>query len=338
MERTARRQKRKKKWPKVILIIVIAIIVVGGGAAAYFYNSLKPTNHFKNVTSITSDTSGTESKSVPNSSSDTPKQEQGTMNILMLGSDERSNNSAGHSDTIILMHVNFNTNKISAVSIPRDTRVHLAGYGYTKLTSVQYIVQATKGQKAGMVAAAQSVSELTGVPINYYVETNYDGLQAMVNALGGNLTVDVPFDVKITHPWYKEDIGMNIKAGTQTLTSRQVFEMVHERYSLPHSDYSRQVLEEKVLLAIAKEGLKPANITNLPNLIQKKSDFLIGTNMSNSDLLSFGMAMKDIDTKQIKYYQIKGASKTMYDDILKANNSEVILDQSSLNAAMSHFK
>ncbi|MBM7652531.1 anionic cell wall polymer biosynthesis LytR-Cps2A-Psr (LCP) family protein [Neobacillus cucumis] len=83
----------------------------------------------------------------------------------------------------------------------RNTRVHLDGYGYAKLTRVQYIMQAKKRTQKGVEAAVTIVSEFMGVPINYYVETNYWGFQSMVDSLGG-IKMDVPFGVTLTHPWY----------------------------------------------------------------------------------------------------------------------------------------
>ena len=100
---------------------------------------------------------------------------------------------------MMLVHVDLNKNEFHAVSIPRDTRVHLNGYGYTKLTSVQYVMQAKQGAQKGVEAAVGAVSELMGVPINYYVETNYWGFQAMVDAVGG-INMNVPFDVKLNPP------------------------------------------------------------------------------------------------------------------------------------------
>jgi polyisoprenyl-teichoic acid--peptidoglycan teichoic acid transferase len=328
MERSSR---GKKKRLRNLFISLIVVLVLASGIGVFAYNQLKPANHFKAVPTF--NTNSPKSGSMAN----TIQPKQGTMNILLLGSDEHKGKTVGHSDSIILMHIDFNTNKINAVSIPRDTRVHLDGYGYTKLTSVQYIKQATSGSKAGIQVAANSISELTGIPINYYVETNYEGLQSMVDSLG-SINVNVPFDVKLTHPWYKEDHGVVIKKGQQNLNGKMVTELVHERYSLPHGDYDRQLLQEKVLVAIAKTGLKPSNITKLPSLIQHSSDFLIGTNMSNSDLLSFGLAMKNINPNQITYYQLNGHSQTIYDDILKNNNSEIILDQTKLKNVMLHFK
>ncbi|GER74671.1 LCP family protein [Weizmannia acidilactici] len=317
---------------KIFLSILVAVVVLGGGVAYFAYHNLQPENHFKNVPTVSQNGNNA------NHSTTTAKMKENVFNVLLLGSDERKGQNVGHSDSIIILHVDLNNHKYSMVSIPRDTRVYLDGYGYTKLTSVQYIKQATDGTTAGIKAAINSISQLTGVPINYYVETNYEGLQSMVETLG-TINVDVPFDVKLTHPWYPENKGKVIAQDTQTLNGEMVTELVHERYSLPNFDYDRQLLQEKVLIGIAKQALKPKNLTKLPQLTNKMSDFVIATNMSKSDIASLGLLVKNLNTdKQVAYYQLKGASKTMYDDILKNNNAQIVLDQTSLKQTMKHFE
>ncbi|OIK08406.1 transcriptional regulator [Bacillus sp. MUM 116] len=238
---------------------------------------------------------------------------------------------------MMLVHVDLNKNEYHAVSIPRDTRVHLDGYGYTKLTSVQYIMQSTKGQKEGVEAAVKAIGELTGVPISYYVETNYWDFQSMVDSVG-SIDMNVPFDVALTHPWYKENKDKVIKAGNQTLDGKMVTEVVHERYSLKNGEYGRQQLQEEAMKGIVKKALDPSNIGNLPSLINSISDFIVASNMSTSDMLSLGLAVKDFDpNKQLSYHQLHGEGKSMYDDILKANNSQIVLVEQQLKEIMSKY-
>ncbi|WEG13292.1 LCP family protein [Pullulanibacillus sp. KACC 23026] len=324
METRSHRRTNRRKFLKRLLYSVLAIVIIVGGGVAFAYYKLSPANHFKASKVIS-----------PGSSNVKPK--TGTVNFLLLGSDQRKGDKLGHTDSILLIHVDFNTNKISAVSIPRDTRINVPGYGYTKLTSVQYIEQADKGPKDGIVAAVQTISQMTGVPINYYAETNYGGLKSMVDVLG-KVEISVPFDVTFTHPWYKEDKDMVIKKGTQQLDGKMVTELVHERDSVPGTDFGRQKLQERALVGIAKTAMKPQHIADLPSLIKQSSNFLTDTNMSQTDMLSFGLAVKKLDLAHIKYYQIKGTSQTMYDDILQRDNDQVVLDQTSLEETMSHFK
>lgn len=225
------------------------------------------------------------------------------------------------------------------MSIPRDTRVHLDGYDYTKLTSVQYIKQATEGTQKGIEAAIKAVSDLTGVPINYYIETNYEGLQALTDAVGG-IHMNVPFDVKLTHPWYPENRNKVIQKGTHFLDGKMVTEVVHERYSLQNGEFGRQQLQKEALVGIANAALDPANIKNLPKLVQTIPQFLVASNMTTADMLSLGLAVKDSDpATQLQYHQLSGEGKTMYDDILKNNNYQLVINEDEMKKLVAeHFQ
>ena len=314
------KNKKKRVW-KVVGFSILTVFIFAGAGFAYEYYQLQPKNHFKSVPVVKS---ANNSKDVAMET--VKKLDKPVFNILLIGSDERKGQNIGHSDSMMLVHVDLTKNEFQAVSIPRDTRVHLDGYGYTKLTSVQYIMQAKKGQKQGVEAAVNAVSELTGVPINYYVETNYWGFQSMVDAIGG-INMDVPFDVKLTHPWYPENANKVVSTGTHALDGKMVTEIVHERYSLQNGEYGRQQLQEEALKGIAKKALQPSNVTKLPSLIKSIPDYVLATNMSTEDMLSLGMAVKDFDpTKQLTYHQLRGSGQKLYDDILKANNDQIVLD------------
>lgn len=324
-----KKKKKSRKW-KIIGFSILGIFVIGLAAFGYEYYQLQPKNHFTSVPVVS--TGKTNDK---DSTMNVDKIKEPIFNILLIGSDERKGENIGHSDSMVLVHVDLNKHKYNAISIPRDTRVHLDGYGYTKLTSVQYIMQATKGATKGVEAAVKAVGELTGVPINYYVETNYSGFQAMVDAVDG-IDMNVPFEVKLTHPWYAENKDKIINAGTHTFDGKMVTEVVHERYSLKNGEYGRQQLQEEALKGIAKKALDPGNITKLPSLVKSIPNFIIATNMSTSDMLSLGFAAKDFDpNKQLTYQQIPGEGKKLYDDILKAHNYQLVIDQKKIDEIVS---
>jgi polyisoprenyl-teichoic acid--peptidoglycan teichoic acid transferase len=313
-------KKKSRKW-KIFGFSILGVILVVAAGLGFAYYDLQPKNHFSNVPVV----GGNKTKETTQPIKDP------VFNLLLIGSDERKGQNAGHSDSMMLVHVDLKDNKFDAVSIPRDTRVHLDGYGYTKLTSVQYIMQATKGSKQGIEVAVKAVSEFTGVPINYYVETNYWGFQSMVDAVGG-INMNVPFDVKLTHPWYKENRNKVITAGSHDFDGKMVTEVVHERYSLKNGEYGRQQLQEAALKGIAKKTLSTSNINKLPALVESIPNFIIASNMSNTDMLSLGMAVKDFDpNKQLEYHQLHGHGQKLYDDILKAKNDQIVIDQKQVN-------
>ncbi|MBT2730974.1 LCP family protein [Bacillus sp. ISL-75] len=318
------KKKNKRKW-KIAGFSILGIILLIVAGLGYEYYRIQPTNHFTTVPVVSSGKTGDTT-----STSESVEVKEPVFNLLLIGSDERKGQNVGHSDSMMLVHVDLTKHQYDAISIPRDTRVHLDGYGYTKLTSVQYIMQATKGAQKGVEAAVKAVAELTGTPINYYVETNYGGFQAMVDAVDG-IEMSVPFDVKLTHPWYGENKDKVISAGTHTFDGKMVAEVVHERYSLASGEYGRQKLQEEALKGIAKKALSPNNITNLPSLVKSIPDFVIATNMSTQDMLSLGLSAKDFDPNtQLEYHQIPGEGKRMYDDILKANNYQLVINQDKI--------
>ncbi|MCQ6278509.1 LCP family protein [Bacillus sp. EB600] len=315
------KKKKKGKW-KVIGFSFLGIIILAGAAFAYEYYQLQPKNHFKTVPVVSS------KKTEKTTAQTNDKADTQAFNLLIMGSDQRPGQTLGHSDTMLLMHVDLGKNQINAVSIPRDTRVHLDGYGYTKLTSVQYILEAKKGTKQGIEGAVQAVSELAGVPINYYVETSFEGFQSMVDAVGG-VQMNVPTDVKVG--------SQVINAGSHYFDGKTVLSLVRERHSLANGDYGRQLLQLEALKGIGKEALSPGNIPKLPSLVNSVSNFMIATNMSTSDMVSLGLAVKDIDPdKQLSYQQLPGVGRSMYDDILKANNAEIVIDEEKMKSIIAH--
>ncbi|MDQ0201889.1 LCP family protein [Neobacillus ginsengisoli] len=324
--------KKKGKW-KVIGYCFLGIIIVAVAAIGFEYHQLQPQNHFKTIPVVATGKAVTPGKpEQPEEQKQTQQQTNANapgFNILIMGSDERPGETIGHSDTMMLVHVDLGKNLINAVSIPRDTRVHLDGYGYTKLTSVQYILQANKGPKQGIEQAVQAISELTGVPINYYVETNFEGLQSMVDAMGG-ITMNVPADEKINN--------QVINAGAHSFDGKMVLALARERHSLANGDYGRQQLQLEALKGIAKKALSPSNIPKLPSLINSVSKYMIGTNMSTSDMLSLGLTVKNFDpNKQLNYLQLQGVGESLYDDILKAKNDQIVIDPQQMKSIIAQY-
>ncbi|NMD68705.1 LCP family protein [Bacillus sp. DNRA2] len=336
----------KRKWMMVgVSLLGLVLLVIAG--IVYEFNQLKPENHFTTVPVIEAEsgvkTLNVSKKNIPDEKrldevAKEVRQSTPVFNLLLIGSDQRKGEKVGHSDSMILVHANLDQNKFNAVSIPRDTRVKLDGYGYTKLTSVQYIMQTKHGAEQGIEAAVAAVSTLMGIPINYYVETNYTGFQAMVDSVG-EIEMNLPFDVKLTHPWNSENKDKVIPAGMQKLDGNMVTEVVTQRYSLKNGEYGRQQLQVEALKGIAKKALSPGQVTKLPALIKTTSEYMIATNMTTADMISLGLAVKDIDLdKQLFYQQITGTVETMYDDVLKAKNSQIVVTPQKIKEVTSTFQ
>ena len=115
--------------------------------------------------------------------------------ILILGADTRPTD-IGRADTIMLMRVDPRRRTITQLSIPRDMRVEIPGYGPGKINS-SYSVRALTENRPSPDITIKTVEQFTGVPINHIMLVNFTGLFRMVNAVGG---VDVRVPETVSYP------------------------------------------------------------------------------------------------------------------------------------------
>jgi LCP family protein required for cell wall assembly len=114
-----------------------------------------------------------------------------TMNVLLVGSDSRENIAPGEveafgsatevggqrSDTIIVLRVDAKAKKAAMLSIPRDLHLEIAGTGRR-----QRINTAFDGGPERLIA---TISQSLGVPIDHYVQVDFNGFRGIVEAVGG---------------------------------------------------------------------------------------------------------------------------------------------------------
>ncbi|MFT9412539.1 LCP family protein [Liquorilactobacillus hordei] len=318
MQRKSRIGKMSKliQYPWVWGILTLCFALAIGGSLTWQH--FNPKNHFSHLKTL-------------NTTKTKYYQAKGTFNVLVIGSDERPNQVTGHTDSMLLIHANLTKHIYNIVSIPRDSQIYMQSLGYTKLTSVQSVYQEKYGAKKGVLMAVKTISSYLNVPVNYYLETNYWGFRSMVTAVGG-ITMNLPFPVTLTHPWYSDDQNKTFTKGKHNLDAKMVTEIVHERDSLPGTDFGRQQLQEDALVGIANKVSNPINALKIPALVTSVSKFLVATNMNKSDMTSFALAIaNNFDAKkQLHYFQLKGTNKVVYDSILENYNDEIILNKAAL--------
>ena len=105
-----------------------------------------------------------------------------------LGYHALVNSFKGLSDTILMVRFDPKNQKLTLLSIPRDTRTYVEDRGLTKINAANYY--------GGPAKSAKAVSELLGgIGIDRYIRVNVQGVEKLIDALGG-LKVHVPLDMK----------------------------------------------------------------------------------------------------------------------------------------------
>jgi LCP family protein required for cell wall assembly len=190
--------------------------------------------------------------------------------FLILGSDSRKGltkkqqqqlgtnarlSSGQRSDTIILVQVDPQKGRTVVLSIPRDLRVPIPGYGVNKINTAF---------SHGPNLMVKTVRQLTGLRINHYVEVNFIGFERLVNALGG-----IP--VCIDRPLHDSLAKLNLpRKGCYNLHGATALAFVRARHiqgdAIP--DFSRIARQQQFMRALIEKALSIGSVFHLPELIK----------------------------------------------------------------------
>ena len=190
-----------------------------------------------------------------------------------LGYHALVNSFEGLSDTMLLLRFNPRTGQLVVMSVPRDTRALVSGV-LTKVNEANL--------NGGPALAAEAISDLLGgVAIDRYVRINVQGVEKLIDALGG-VTVNVPQDMK-----YQDDsqhLYINLKAGRQQLDGSQALQFLRFRYD-ENGDIGRVQRQQMMMRSVIEQTLNPATIARLPKILSVIQSH-VDTNLSVEELVA----------------------------------------------------
>ena len=205
------------------------------------------------------------------------------------------NSFDGLTDTMLLLRFNPEAKKLMALSIPRDTRTQVPGYGVTKINEAN--------ADGGPALSAKATSDLLGgVGVDRYVSINVQGVQALVDALGG-VTVFVPKDMKYVDE--SQHLYVNLKAGQQHLNGDQALQLLRFRHD-EFGDIGRIQRQQMLMRALMEQALNPATLARLPQILSVIQSH-IDTNLSVEELVALvGFAAKT-NRSQVQMLMVPGS-------------------------------
>ena len=190
-------------------------------------------------------------------------------NVLLIGySRTEIGSPIGLADSIILATINPQTYTVSMMSIARDSFVPIPCYGgeYDKINSPR----STSRQ-----AFIETVENFIGMDIDYYMELDYLGLVAIVNAIGGIL---------INNPVEFELDGIYVPAGEGVFADGQMaLQFCRERHHMPNGDFDRQQHQKEVIISIAEKFIQSGDINLALHAMEEAADFM-STDLSLNQL------------------------------------------------------
>ncbi|WP_027965248.1 LCP family protein [Halalkalibacillus halophilus] len=284
-ERNANKKnkKSKKKIWIIILIVILILALAAGGYALHLYNKLDDT--------VTEMYTPLDSDREKREEIDQRLDDKDTINVLMLGVDEREGDR-GRSDTMIFASLNPDTNEMLMFSIPRDTYVNIPGRGEDKINHAYAF--------GGSELAVQTVENFLDTTIHFYSRVNMDGLEDDVDALGG---VTVNNDREFSHN------GNTFPVGEISLDGSEALSYSRERKQDPQGDLGRNDRQQKIIDSMVQEAMSFDSFTRIDSVLTAVGSN-VETNMQMAEMRKMFMDYRGTRDETIRE-EINGSGQMM---------------------------
>lgn len=180
--------------------------------------------------------------------------------------------TTSRSDVNIIATVNPKEHKILLTTTPRDYYVTIPG------VSGEQRDKLTHAGIYGVNKSIETLENLYGIDISYYVRVNFTSVVKIVDALGG-VDVNSSYAFTTTHGNYEIQQGMNHLDGDAALG------FARERYSFSSGDNQRGQNQEILLEALINKALSPAILKDMGTLISTLGEN-VETNMGSDQISS----------------------------------------------------
>lgn len=226
--------------------------------------------------------------------------------LLLIGVDRRGDEAA-LSDTLILIRIDPVNETASMLSIPRDTKVIVPGYGIQKINAAyaygDYNKETLPG--GGPALAMQTIEANFGIHIDYFAEVDFAGFETIIDTVGG-IVIDNPYPLKDDE--YPAD-GTNYQriyfpAGWQRLDGERA--LIYARTRHADSEIRRTERQQQVLLALREQALSLNLISKAPELLTELAG-MFRTDLSPTQLLELARLGSRIGTENITQYSLTAA-------------------------------
>lgn len=210
--------------------------------------------------------------------------------FLVVG---RDTGGGGNTDTIMFCAYDIPNQKLTVMSIPRDTIVDARHPDKNKRINGVWnlgLYYAEKGsKKEGIDYLKEAVGDMTGIVPDFHVIVNWEAFGRLVDAIGG-VDFEVPFEMKYKDP--TQDLVIDQAAGYRHLTGDDAMQVVRWRHNNSFSvqyadaDLGRIRTQQALMKAIIEKCLRLENVTKINEFAEIFADE-VETDLTVGNLLAF---------------------------------------------------
>ena len=224
----------------------------------------------------------------------------GPMFVLVIGSDARPGQvlTNTRSDSIHIVGVNPRLGRVSVLGIPRDSWVPIPGVGTNRINAAL--------AAGGPELLVRTVEQLTGIDIDAYVLTGFQGFMQLVHAIGG-------LQVRIRYPIDDTNARAHFKRGMQHLNGPDALAFSRARHDVPAGDFSRSFNQGRVIIAALTE-LRRQIAQGSPSALIPwvvAGGQILRSDLSLSDMFELLMAAQGFDPAKARNDVASGSGTTI---------------------------
>lgn len=235
--------------------------------------------------------------------------------FLLLGSDSRSEDFKGLSDSIMLIKVDPQQKKISQVSFPRDSRVYIEGVGNQKINTAMYY--------GGPELAVKTVERLSGVEIDYFMVSTFASFKRAINEIGGVRIV-------LDEPLYDRWAGAKFDAGELIMNGEKALAYSRARH-IKDGDFRRAAHQQELVEAVYNQEKEKKSLIDIVNRVRIINDQL-STNLNPVESFKLGWLLLSLDNVTFEQVVLPGYTRTI------GGASYVILNQGRVDLIFQNLK
>lgn len=222
-------------------------------------------------------------------------EDEDRLSFVLLGIDEGGlqSKTGVRSDTIMLVDVNFETGAVNLLTVPRDTRVDVAG----RMDKINHA-----HARGGAEMSLDTINKFLQTDFKDYVKVDFKSVMSIVDIVGG-VNMEVPVDMKYDDPTASPELHINLIAGEQLLDGKKSHDVLRFRHNNGEDFYpgghTREQVQQVWVKQFAKAALSPSNITRLPKMIEA-SFKSVDTSFSFSEIVKYAFKANKIDVDNMR--------------------------------------
>lgn len=238
--------------------------------------------------------------------------------VLIIGSDGRTDDERGRSDSMILLSMNTKTDEITMTSFMRDSYVYIEGYGNNKLNAAYAF--------GGPELLMDTIESNFNVKIDHYISVDFKAFASVIDSAGG-LDIDVTDDEAqeintILMAEVNEIMGDEVtddllsSGGKLHLNGKQALSYARIRH-IGNADFERTERQREVLELLMKK-VRGSAFSFLKNAVSNALPDLT-TNMTTWEMYKLSLKMPFALISKYDFKQIRIPAENTYSEYYDEN-------------------